>query len=112
MRFLGIGKYNQLGALYLGLKESGHEVRVVVEFSQARDILKGMVPQIQDRARGLQWARKTESIVLFESASDGKLQDRLRREGVGVVGGSAYGDRLESDRQFGQNVLREIGLPT
>jgi phosphoribosylamine--glycine ligase len=112
MRFLGIGEHNQLGALYLGLKESGHEVRVVVEVSRARDILKGMVLQIKNRARGLEWARKTESIVLFESASDGKLQDRLRREGVAVVGGSAYGDRLESDRQFGQRVLREIGLPT
>ncbi len=77
MRFLGIGRYHQLGAMYLALKEAGRE-----------------------------------GLILFEDACNGKTQDRLREKGFQVVGGSAYGDRLESDRRFGQDTMKRIGLRT
>lgn len=113
MRFLGIGEYCDLGALYHRLAAAGHEVRVYIEFPQALDVHGGILQLTPDWRAELPWIREAghDGIVLFESAVKGELQDQLRRDGYQVIGGSAYGDRLECDRQFGQNELRSLGLP-
>lgn len=112
MRFLGIGEYCDLGSMYHRLAAAGHEVRVYVEFPEARDVYGGMLQLTSDWHAELPWIREAGpgGIVLFESAVKGDQQDQLRRDGYQVIGGSAYGDRLECDRQFGQEALRSLGL--
>jgi phosphoribosylamine--glycine ligase len=78
--------------------------------------MAGMVEHTSDWESELDWigASHDKGIVLFENVAEsrGELQDRLRREGFNVIGGSAYGDRLENDRAFAQRVLADIGLQT
>jgi phosphoribosylamine--glycine ligase len=114
MRFLGIGEYNDLAAMYHGLARRGHQVRVHVEDPSCRDIHAGMLDFTDDWQDELGWLREggQEGVVLFESAVKGDLQDALRRDGFQVIGGSAFGDRLEADREFGQQALRGAGLHT
>ena len=114
MRFLGIGRYNDLAAMYHGLARRGHEVRVAVEDPACRDVFAGMLDFTADWQRELGWLREAgqEGVALFETATHGSAQDQLRREGFAVIGGSALGDRLEADRGFGQEVLRAGGLHT
>ncbi|MDB5845354.1 MAG: phosphoribosylglycinamide synthetase, partial [Polaromonas sp.] len=105
-----------LGALDMSLKAEGHEVRVAVSHPLAQGTLAGLIDKTPDWRSELPWIREAgdDGIILFESVSDGfgALQDELRRDGFRVIGGSAYGDRLEADREFGQQVLRGFGLPT
>ena len=110
MRFLGIGKGNDLADMYLRLQQRGHDVRVYVGDPNARDIFRGMLTFTDDWERDLAWAR--DGILIFESIGWGETQDALRKQGYRVIGGSALGDRLETDRAFGQDVLRNIGLET
>ena len=114
MRFLGVGETNDLGAMYHALAQRGHEVRVFVEDESSRDIYGGMLEFTDDWRSELGWLREAgdDGIVLFESAVKGREQDTLRREGFQVIGGCALGDRLEADREFGQEALRGIGLHT
>ena len=116
MRFLGIGDSCDLAALYLRLSETGHEVKVAVTEPLCQDVLAGMVAQTPDWRAELDWIKAAgrDGIVLFENvASDrGRLQEKLRADGFQVIGGSAYGDRLENDRAYAQTVLAELGFQT
>jgi phosphoribosylamine--glycine ligase len=115
MRFLGIGETCDLGSLYLRLVEAGHAVKVHVAEPMAQGTLAGLVPRAGDWRAELDWVREAgdEGIILFESVSEGlgELQDGLRRQGFHVIGGSAYGDRLENDRAYAQAMLGQLGFP-
>jgi phosphoribosylamine--glycine ligase len=114
MRFLGIGDYADLGDLYLRLMADGHEVRVCVSDPRSQDMFAGMIERVPDWRAELDWVRGAgrEGIIIFEGADAGATQDALRAEGYNVIGGSAFGDRLENDRAFGQAVLRDAGVRT
>lgn len=114
MRFLGIGETNDLGDMYLRLLAAGHEVRVFMSDEESDDVMQGMLEFTADWRRELDWIREAgeDGIIVFETASSGVQQDELRRDGFNVVGGSALGDRLESNREYGQQVLHEAGMHT
>jgi phosphoribosylamine--glycine ligase len=114
MRFLAVTETCDLGALYLRLAADGHDVKLSVSWEKAQGTLAGMVPRTEDWRAELDWIRTAgdEGIILFEAVSEGfgARQDDLRREGFHVIGGSAFGDRLENDRAYAQQLLAELGL--
>src|SRR3978361_1442652 len=114
MRFLGVGDSCDLGALYRSLLREGHEVRVDIANPLCHGTLAGIVERTSDWKRELSWVREAErdGIILFENVAEkrGSVQDELRRAGYHVIGGSAYGDRLENDRGYAMDILRELGL--
>jgi phosphoribosylamine--glycine ligase len=116
MRFLGIGDTCDLGALYMRLSTEGHEVKVFVKEPLAQGTMAGLVQHTSSWESELDWVRASgdQGIILFENVAEarGELQDKLRKDGFNVIGGSAYGDRLENDRAFAQRVLADIGLQT
>jgi phosphoribosylamine--glycine ligase len=115
MRFLGLGETCDLGALYMRLLDEGHEVRVLITDPQAHGTMAGIIDRATDLQSGLAWVQQAENngIIIFESVSEGlgTQQDALRRQGFHVIGGSAYGDRLENDRAYAQELLASIGFP-
>jgi phosphoribosylamine--glycine ligase len=114
MRFLAVTETCDLSALYLRLTADGHQVKVSVSWEQAQGTLANMVERTGDWRAELDWIRQAgeDGIIIFEAVSEGfgALQDELRRDGFAVVGGSAFGDRLENDRFFAQQLLAELGL--
>jgi len=116
MRFLGIGECADLADLYLRLVAHGHEVKIFIGYPLCRDTLVGLIQRVADWRTELDWIRAAgpDGCVLFENIGlgYGEIQDRLRRDGFNVIGGGAYGTRLENDRAYAQGVLADLGLAT
>lgn len=112
MRVLGITETCDLGSLYLRLLGEGHDVKVTVSEPLAQDTMAGLVPRSADWRREIGWLRggSGDHLIIFEAVGFGDLQDQLRSEGFNVVGGSEFGDRLESDRSFAFDILKREGL--
>ena len=100
--------------MYLRLAAAGHEVRVFSRDGAEHGVMQGMLTFVDDYRAELDWIREAgrEGVLLFETAEHGHEQDTLRREGFQVIGGSAFGDRLENERTFGQQVLASLGMRT
>jgi phosphoribosylamine--glycine ligase len=115
MRFLGVGDYCDLGSLYLRLLAEGHEVKISISEPLCRGTLAGMVQRVDDWEAELAWMRQAgkEGIILFENVAGdrGARQDALRADGLQVIGGSQFGDKLENDRAYAQRVLQSLGMP-
>ena len=112
MRVLGITETCDLGSLYLRLLRDGHDVKVTVSEPLAQGTMAGLVPRANNWRDELDWLRAAgkDGIIVFEAVGFGELQDALRTDGFNVIGGSAFGDRLEKDRAFAFSLLAKHGI--
>jgi phosphoribosylamine--glycine ligase len=87
--------------------KEGQDVKLFVESESEREIADGFVPKTDDWERDVGWA----DVVVFDDVlGQGSKAARLRAAGKLVVGGTAYTDRLEDDRAFGQQELKSAGV--
>lgn len=92
-----------------GLVREGNEVKLYIETESDRDCFDGMVPKTDNWQAELDWVGK-DGLIVFDDVGYGHMQDELRSQGFTVFGGSAEGDRLERDRQYGQAILKTCGV--
>jgi phosphoribosylamine--glycine ligase len=93
------------------LKAEGNDVKFYVGREDDQDVGDGFFEKCDDWKAQVEWSE----VVIFDdvvSGPDGfgKLADDLRKKGKFVVGGSEYTDRLETDREFGQQEMRAAGM--
>lgn len=90
------------------LTQEANEVKVYIQSQTEKDVGDGFVEKVDDWNKYLEWA----DVVVFDDIGFGKIADKLRSEGKRVVGGSSYTDRLENEREFGQQELMKAGVST
>jgi phosphoribosylamine--glycine ligase len=96
-------------AVAFRLKQEGHNVVVWVKDKQAKAMWRGLLYHVNELGEALSLVRP-ETIMVLDGTGGGRTADRFRRQGVRVLGGSRLADRLEIDRNFGFDVMREAGL--
>lgn len=106
--FLFVSLDGLIGDIAWRVQEEGHDVKYAItedEFSQ--DVADGIVPKVEDWEAQVGWA----DIVVFDDGFGlGTHAERLREQGVPVVGGTQLTDRLEADRGFGHEAMAEREL--
>ena len=96
------------GDLALQLKKEGHEVKISVKADCDQDVYDGFLEKVDDYKKFIDWA----DVVVFDDVGFGEEADKLRKSGKLIVGGSAYTDKLEEDREFGQSEMKRVGMLT
>jgi phosphoribosylamine--glycine ligase len=93
------------------LVKEGHEVKLYIENKKSRHNFDNMVPRVSNWRAELSWVGK-DGLIIFDDIGYGKVQDRLRKQGYTVFGGSEGGDLLELDREHGQHIFSKHGMQT
>ena len=106
MRFLLYTLYGDGLGLAWRLKREGNDVRVYCAKPDCRGVLSRMV----DLYDNFNEALKGVDVVIFDMVKVGVLADRLKREGYAVIGGGKVCDKLELDRDFSLNLMKNLGI--
>lgn len=105
-KFLFVSFESLSGDLAWQLKKEGHEVRVFIEKESDRDVYSGFLEKVDEWKKQVDWA----DIIVFDDIGFGNIAEQLRASGKTVIGGSKYTDKLEEDREFGQNEMQKVGM--
>ena len=105
-KFLFVSWESLSGDLALQIKKEGHEVKVYIKEASDQDVYDGFLEKVSDYKEHIDWA----DVIVFDDVGFGQQADELRKKGKLVVGGSAYTDKLEEDREFGQSEMKRMGM--
>ena len=105
-RILVVSRVGCVGDLCRQLQIEGHHVRYFIESKGDKDVSDGFVEKTDDWKALRAWA----DLVIFDDSDFGRDAEALRRDGKPVVGGTVYTDRLEDDRDFGQQEMKAAGM--
>ncbi|MGI0028865.1 MAG: phosphoribosylglycinamide synthetase C domain-containing protein [Nitrososphaera sp.] len=106
MKFLFVSPEALSIDLAYRISQEGNEVKFHIQSETEKDVGDGFVDKVDGWENLVDWA----DVVVFDDIAFGKVADKLRADGKKVVGGSSFTDRLENDREFGQQELAKVGV--
>ncbi|MBV9080135.1 MAG: phosphoribosylamine--glycine ligase [Elusimicrobia bacterium] len=107
-KFLFVSDIGCIGDLAHVVKNEGHLVRYYIHDKTEKNVSDGFVDKADKWEDYVDWA----DLIVFDDIGFGSTADKLRRDGKAVVGGTALSDRLELDRDWAQEQLKEAGVNT
>ncbi|MFA5877756.1 MAG: phosphoribosylglycinamide synthetase C domain-containing protein [Candidatus Staskawiczbacteria bacterium] len=105
-KFLFVSLESLSGDLAWEVKKEGNEVKVYIKNEGDKDVYDGFLEKVSDWKEHSDWA----DVIVFDDVGFGDVADSLRAAGKAIVGGSKYTDKLEEDREFGQNEMKRVGM--
>lgn len=89
------------------VKKEGHDVKFYLKYSDD-GIGSGFFQMVDAWEKHVKWA---DVIVFDDVEGQGTHAKKLREKGKLVFGGTPYTDKLEDDRSFGQDEMKQRGIP-
>jgi len=107
-KFLIVSDIGCAGDLAYKIASEGHKVRYCILDKYERTVSDGFVDKVDTWEKHTDWA----DIIMFDDIGFGSQAERLRKEGKAVIGGTPLSDKLEFDRDLGQEELKNAGINT
>ncbi|MCL5435843.1 MAG: phosphoribosylamine--glycine ligase, partial [Patescibacteria group bacterium] len=106
-KFLFVSWISLSGDLAWKIQREGHEVKAYIDNKLERDdVYSGILDKVDDWKKWVDWA----DVIIFDDIGFGRHAEALRKKGKKVIGGSSYTDRLEHNREFGQEEMDRVGM--
>lgn len=90
--------------LALRLQAEGHKCKIWIREPDGENRCEGLIEKTDDVTFG--------DIIIADCTGFGEICDTLRESGRLVFSGSKLHDRLETDREFAEEVMNEVNIPT
>jgi|SRR3989344_1309727 len=107
-KFLFVSFDALIGDIAWQVVKEGHQVKFYIKNKEYKEVGDGLVEKVDDWKKEVEWA---DIIVFDDVLGMGEKADQVRKQGKLVVGGTAYTDKLEDDRSFGQEEMKKVGIP-
>lgn len=105
-KFLFVSWMALSGDVAWKIKNEGHDVKVYVDEEGDEDVYDGLLEKVGKWEDHVDWA----DIIVFDDTFFGETAEKLRKQGKLVIGGTAYTDKTEEDREFGQQEMKKFGM--
>jgi len=105
-KFLFVSIEALIGDVALQVKKEGHEAKYFIKENDEKDVCDGFIEKVDNWESWIDWA----DVIVFDDIYFGSFAEKLRKEGKLVIGGSLYTDKIEDDREFGQEELKSVGV--
>ena len=106
MKFLFVSPEALSVDLAYVITQEGNDVKFFIDSATEKDVGDGFVEKTDSWENQVDWA----DVIVFDDIGFGRTAEKLRSEGKKVIGGSVYTDRLENEREFGQQELVKAGV--
>ena len=106
-KFLFVSITGLISDIAWQVMKEGHEAKYFIADPEEKEVGDGFVPKVDHWEAEVDWA---DVIVFDDTLGHGGKAHELRQRGKFVVGGTPYTDRLEDDRSFGQEELKNHGI--
>lgn len=106
LKFLFVSLESLSGDIAWQLVKQGHQVKCYIKEKKDLDVYNGFLEKVEKWEEWVDWS----DIIVFDDVEFGEAAEKLRKKGKYVIGGSAYTDKLEIDREFGQAELKKYGV--
>jgi phosphoribosylamine---glycine ligase len=104
--YLFISRQALIHDLAIEVKKEGHNVKYCILSKNDQDVADGLIDKISKWEEHVDWA----DVIVFDDSDFAANCEKLRKDGKLVIGGTRYSDKLEDDRDFGQDELKSVGL--
>jgi len=105
-KILVISHFGVSGELCKRFLMEGNQVKYFIKDKNSKDINDGLIAKVKSWEPHVEWA----DLIIFDDANFGKQADMLREMDKAVVGPCPYSDKLEMDRDFGQDEMEKAGM--
>jgi phosphoribosylamine--glycine ligase len=86
------------------IQNESNDVRLFIKEPAYKSVFDGILP----KAKKID--PRDDEVVIFDFSGFGKIADDMAKRGIPVVGGSSLADKMEQDREFGLELMKEAGI--